>query len=112
MSEQTRWLDQAEQVFGIEARLEGKSYHYRLAIEPSDYPPRPMVKRETIRGSREVTVYPFESDEAPSLYDLDANRSALSTTGNAVLASLREWLAGISCWRINPVPMGSRAETA
>ena len=117
LSQRTRWLDQSEEVFEIEAQLENKSYSYRLVIDPAGRPPRLMVKRETISGgdtrlefeNGKAAVYPLD-DETPSLYDLDPSRSALSTTGNTALAEFREWLAGISCWHINPVPMGSRAE--
>ncbi len=119
LNQRTRWLDQDEQVFDIEANLGSGTYHYSLAIEPGGHPPRPLVKRETVSGggtllefeNGEAAIYPLESNEAASLYDLDPSRSALSTTGNTALAVFREWLSEISCWHINPIPMGSRAES-
>ena len=118
LDQRTRWLDQAEQLFELEAQIESENYSYRLVIDPAGNPPRLSVKQETVSGSD--TLLEFENgeaavyhlgDEKRSIYDLDRSRSALSTTGNTALTAFREWLAGISCWHINPVLMGSRAET-
>ena len=116
LSQRTRWLDQPEQVFEIEARLVGGNYRYRLVIEPWGEPAQPRVRSETVYlnddsifefGNGEVVVYNALVGQS---YTLDQSRSALSTSGNRQLTEFREWLAGISCWHINPVSMGSQAE--
>jgi predicted ATPase len=113
LSERTRWLDQREQVFEIEAQLKGVNYFYRLVIEPGGQPVRPRVQWETLRLNDDP-IFDICNAEAlnpgPS-YQLDQSRSALSTFVGRGIAPFREWLAGISCWHINPFSLGSRAES-
>ncbi len=118
LSQRTRWLDQSEQTFEVEAQLQGESYRYRLAIEPWGEPARPRVKSETLRlndesilefENGELLVYPGSSSSGV-VYDLDRSRTALSDERYVEPFAFREWLADISCWHINPFAMGSRAE--
>src|SRR5580658_5880788 len=44
LSQRTRWLDQPEQTFEVEAQLQGDSYRYRLVIKPWGEPARPRVQ--------------------------------------------------------------------
>jgi predicted ATPase len=118
LEQRTRWLDQAWQSFEIEAQLSGQNYIYKLRIGPTGNPPSPVVQWEALHDYR--SVLEFENGEVevakpgdgPVLtWKLDPSRSALSTAGAEVLVEFRNWLAGISCWHINPVSMGSRAES-
>lgn len=113
LSQRTRWLDQATQVFELEARLEGGNYLYRLVIEPGGQPVRPRVQWETLRLNDDP-IFNMCNAEAltpgPS-YQLDQSRSALSTFVGSGISPFREWLASISCWHINPFALGSRAES-
>jgi predicted ATPase len=113
LSQRTRWLDQPEQVFEIEAQLKGGNYRYRLVIEPGGEPARPRVQWETLRLNDDP-IFDFCNAEALNPgppHQLDQSRSALPTFVGRGIAPFREWLAGISCWHINPVAIGSRAES-
>jgi predicted ATPase len=117
LSERTRWLDQALQVFEIEAQLEGGNYRYQLVIEPWGETARPRVRSETV-FLYDNPIFKFDNGEvviwnatATPAYKFDPSRSALSTSGDKCLVAFGKWLAGISSWHINPVSMGSRAES-
>jgi predicted ATPase len=112
LSERTRWLDQREQVFEIEAQLKAANYFYRLVIEPGGEPARPRVQWETLRLNDDpiFNICNAEALNPGPSYQLDQSRSALSTFVGRGIAPFREWVAGISCWHINPFSLGSRAE--
>src|SRR5579862_7271582 len=62
LSERTRWLDQREQVFEIEAQIDRGKYSYRLVIEPWGEPARPRVQSETVRLNDNPT-FQFDNGE-------------------------------------------------
>ena len=122
LNRRTRWLQQREQIFEIEAELKGGRYVYRLVLEPRGNPRHLRVRSETVHLhgeplltflDGEVVVYP----NGPGLgagYQLDQNRLALPTIGESnarELVEFRRWLTRIECWHINPISMGSRAES-
>lgn len=118
LGQRTRWLDQPQQSFEVEAQLSGQKYVYKLRIEPTGNPPRPVVQSETLHDDRSVlefengTLVVAPPDDGPVLaWELDPSRSALSTAGAEVLVGFRNWLAGISCWRINPRSLRSLSES-
>jgi predicted ATPase len=119
LNQRTRWLNQCEQVFEIEAQLKDGTYLYRLEIEPWGEPARPRVQFETLHCNEKLLLK-FEDGKVgahsgngalPFTYDLDQSRSAFSTSGSRELAAFREWLRTISFWHLNPFNMASRAET-
>jgi predicted ATPase len=118
----TRWLDQTEQRFCLQAQIDGQPYIYRLVVGALGDPPRPVVAEETLDcadGALQVSVFggqvtikqPSESDIA---YPLDVSRSVIASMGEVALANLlhrfRRWLNRLYCFRMNPFEMGSRAE--
>ncbi len=124
LDQRTRWLDQREQIFEIEAQLDRGKYSYRLVIEPWGEPARPRVQSEKVRlndkpifefENGEVVIYPVGEGLGSSMYQLDQSRSALSTISPdsrmREILDLRQWLETVSCWQINPLRMGSHAES-
>jgi len=106
-NQRTLWLDQPEQVFEIEAEIEGEKYSYGLVIKYLGEPARPVVQSETLRlGSESVLAF----EGSPADDDLNRSRSALSRARNVEFFAFREWLGDITGWHINPLAMGSRAE--
>lgn len=118
-SNRTRWLDQREQIFEIEAQLKSDNYVYRLVVEPWGEPARQRVQLETLHRNdmlvlkfKDGKVGAFPADGTlPTAYNLDQSRSALSTANIPGLSEFREWLKHISFWHLNPSEMGSRAES-
>jgi predicted ATPase len=122
LDQRTRWLRQREQVFELQASLDGGSYVYRLEIEPDS--DRPRVKSESVHLNAKP-ILEFKTGQA-ELYDdsferkftyrLDWYRSALATVpqGDDIqkLRRFRHWLGGLACFRMNPFAMGPLAETA
>src|SRR5580658_7019862 len=111
LSQRTRWLEQPEQTFELEAQLQGDSYFYRLVIESSRERALAAVQSETLRRNNEY-ILDVENGKRrvhPGLQDQDRNRSAL-LPHSAELFVFSEWLADISPWHINPFAMWSRAE--
>jgi predicted ATPase len=122
LSQRTRWLNQPQQTYEIEAALEGGRYVYRLVLEPWGDPPRPRVASETVHLdgkpifefiTGEVHLY-NDRFERKVTYPFDWHRSALATimsrTENQRLTRFRLWFGGMLCFRINPFAMGLRAE--
>jgi predicted ATPase len=73
-SQRTRWLNRPEQTFEIGASLDGGEYAYRLVVEPG----RECAPSETLHLNGEMLL---ESDR---------------------IAEFRDWLAALTCLRINP----------
>src|ERR1700728_4182041 len=51
LNQRTRWLDQREQTFEMEAQLSGGKYVYKLIIEPTGAPPSFFVQSEELSWS-------------------------------------------------------------
>jgi len=122
LSQRTRWLNQPQQTWELEATLEGSRYVYRLVIEPWGEPQRPRVKSETVFfdgkpifefTAGEVHLY-NDRFEHKVTYPFDWHRSALATIvprkDNQKLTRFKQWISGLYCFRLNPFRMGSRAE--
>ena len=122
LDQRTRWLDQSEVIFELEAALDGGSYVYRLEVEPIF--DRPRVKSESIQLDGKpilqftmgyVQMYD-DSFKALPKYRVDWHRSALGTIpqGSDIqkLTRFGHWLRGLVCFRMNPFAMGPFAETA
>ena len=120
--QRTRWLDQPQQTFELEAEIEGGGYTYRLAIEPWGEPTRPRVALETVQfdgkpifefKTGEVDLY-NDRFEHKVTYEFDPHRSALATIipgkDNQRLTRFKQWLGGLFCFRINPFAMAARAD--
>lgn len=120
--QRTRWLDQSEQTFELEASLHDSSYVYRLVIEYLGSPPQPRVASETVfldgkpifefvEGN--VRLYTDQYQHKVT-YEFDRRRSALATivegSDNHKLSQFKAWLSAIYCFEINPFPMVSLAE--
>jgi len=112
LNERTRWLNQRQQIFEIEAQLECGSYIYKLVIEPGGEPTRPRVQIETLCLNKTQLLRRAVGSAEPSddEFPLNPSRAALSVLEMPNLATFREWLMQISCWHINPFHMSSRAE--
>jgi predicted ATPase len=120
LDQRTLWLDQREQVFEIEARIEGGNYAYRLVIEPQGRPRRPVVRSESlslndqpvlvVEGGQLIAV----GSESRKGYALEQSRAALPTvaeeSNRRELRRFREWLGRVVCSHINPFSMEARAE--
>jgi predicted ATPase len=122
LNQRTRWLNQARVTFEVEAELDGESYIYRLVIDPWGEPRRPRVASETVHLdgklafefiNGEVHLYNDQLEHKVT-YPFDWHRSALATIiprpDNQKLTRVKEWFAGLLCFRINPFAIGARAE--
>lgn len=117
LEQRTRWVNQASLILEVGALLNGRNYVYKLVIEPAGDPPRPVVQWEALHDFRSVLEFRNGEVEVASpnggpvvTWKFDPSRSALSSGGAVELVEFRNWLAGVSCWHINPISMGSRAE--
>jgi len=122
LSQRTRWLNQPQQVWDLEAVLGGARYVYRLVIEPSGELQRARVYSETLDFDGKP-IFEFTSGkvhfyddqfERKVAYDLDSHRSGLATIPSGRdtqrLSRFKLWIGGLFCFRLNPFAMGSRAE--
>jgi energy-coupling factor transporter ATP-binding protein EcfA2 len=122
LGQRTRWLNQPQQTFELEASLDGGGYVYRLVIEPWGEPVRPRVKSETVHLegkpifefiAGEVHLY-NDRFEHKVTYPFDWHRSALATIiprrDNEKLSRFKRWISGLYCFRINPFAMEPRAD--
>jgi hypothetical protein len=121
LDQRTRWLHQREQIFELEATLDGGSYVYRAVIES------PRIAEEAVHfdgrpifkfSNGQVYLYD-DSFEQKYNYPIDWNRSALATVATVAqagemrrLTRFRHWLGGLGCFRMNPFAMAPVAETA
>jgi energy-coupling factor transporter ATP-binding protein EcfA2 len=124
LRERTRWLDRAEQKFSLHAEIDGVSYCYRLVIGAAGDPIKPFVQSETLDCDNGAFRLSFEQgivrighpDEPEALYRIGGGRSAISSVvgGNTDTSAhadrFRRWLGKVSCFRLNPFQMASRAE--
>ena len=122
LSQRTRWLSQPQQVWELEAALDGAKYVYRLVTEPWGEPQQAQVATETLHFDGK-SIFEFTSGEV-QLYDdrferkvayaLDRHRSGLATIPSGRdtrrLSRFKEWIGGLFCFRLNPFAMASRAE--
>lgn len=115
LDKRTRWLDQPEQTFEIEAQLAGGRYRYRLVIEPKGEPARPQVQSETFYFNDQPNLEFKDGVFVGFDLRLSQARSALSTLPDDgafwELDEFRRWLSKVWCSHINPISMGSRAES-
>lgn len=124
LSRRTRWLNQPNLTWELEAVLDGGRYVYRLLIEPWGEPTqsRPRVAAETLHLdgkpifeflSGEVRLYDGRF-ELKNTYEFEPRQSALSTIvpslDNQKVNRFQQWIARLYCFRINPFGMGSRAD--
>jgi len=111
LNQRTRWLDQREQTFEMEAELLGGKYVYRLITGPVGDPPRlrvyseellaPDLRLEFVDGRLAV----FHDGGPPAVVEApDRDDSGI---WKAIPKEFHTWITGISCWRINPTAMGS-----
>jgi predicted ATPase len=122
LGQRTRWLNQEEQVFELEATLDGSSYIYRVVFEP--YGEAARVAAETVHFeakpifefTKECVQLYNDSFEPASWYQIDKYRSALATVPQKSdikkLTRFKRWLRGVACLRINPFAMEPLAQTA
>jgi ATPase subunit of ABC transporter with duplicated ATPase domains len=120
LNQRTRWHRRSDQIFELEATINGGNYLYQLAIEPSDDPPRAVVASERISMNQtpllvfengEVQLY--DDGEIQFTYPLERDRSSLltvSTEKKSLIAPFKKWLASVYSFRLNPFSMGLRAE--
>lgn len=124
LSRRTRWLNQPNLTWELEAMLDGGRYLYRLVMEPWGEPTqwRPRVAVETLHldgkpifefTSGEVRLYD-DRFEQKNTYEFEPRQSALSTivssSDNQKVNRFQQWIAGLYCFRINPFGMGARAD--
>jgi len=124
MNQRTRWLDQRQQTFELEAGLDGGRYLYRLVMEPIELSGaiRPKVVSETVELdgkaifeflAGEVRLY-NDRFEHKVTYPFDWHRSALATITarkeNQKLTRFRQWFGDLLFFRLNPFGMAARAE--
>jgi ABC-type molybdenum transport system ATPase subunit/photorepair protein PhrA len=122
LGQRTRWLNQPQQTWEVEAELDGGRYVYRLVIEPWGEPTRPRVASETVHldgkpifefAGGEVHLYNDRFEHTVG-YPFDWHRSAFATIrqrkDNQKLSRFKLWFSGLYCFRINPFGMGSRAD--
>jgi predicted ATPase len=123
LSQRTRWLNQRQQVFELEALLDQRTYVYRVVIEPSGEPAVPTVSLESVHVDAKA-IFEFENGnvqlysdafERAATYPFDSSRSALATitpaSDNLLLTRFRRWFGTLFCFRIDPFDMGARADT-
>jgi len=122
LRERTKWLNRAEQRFSLHAEIDDVPYCYRLVVGASGDPIKPVVRSETLDCGNGTLRLNFEQgivrighpDEPEALYRIDGGRSAISSVGNtdtsAYADRFRRWLGKVSCFRLNPFQMASRAE--
>ena len=118
----TRWLDQREQRFCLQAQIDGQPYIYRLVVGAAGDPPKPVVTEEMLDcadGALHVSVLAGQviikqPSEPDITYPLDVSRSVIASMGEVALANLlhrfRRWLSRLYCFRMNPFKMSGRAE--
>jgi predicted ATPase len=122
LAHRTRWLNQTQQTWELEAILDDSRYVYRLVIEPWGEPPRPRVASETLHCNGnpifefitgEVHLY-NDRFEHKVTYEFDWHRSALATIvprrDNRKLSRFKLWISQLYCFRLNPFNMPARAE--
>jgi len=125
MSQRTRWLEQRQQTFELEAGLDGGRYVYRLVMEPVELlgAIRPRVVSETVQLDGKP-IFEFQSGEVhlyndrfehKVTYPFDWHRSALATITprkeNQKLTRFRQWFGDLLFFRLNPLGMAARAES-
>ncbi len=118
----TRWLDQPNQTFELEARLDARKYIYRLVVEKWGDQGQARVVSETVTCDAkplfefkegDVSLYNDRSEKLVN-YPFERSRSALETIGNRndnqLLTRFKTWFARVHCFRIDPFSMTLRAE--
>jgi predicted ATPase len=133
LRERTKWLDRAEQKFGIDAMIAGETYSYRLVVDAGGSPEQPQVKSETLcHGGQKAIEFDgvwakiFKGAMEGSVDFLnDSSRSAVSALpylphesanfedfATAIRAgnSFLEWLSEVQIFQLNPFPMIARSE--
>ncbi|HXM41641.1 MAG TPA: AAA family ATPase [Bryobacteraceae bacterium] len=119
--QRTRWQSRPDQTFELEARLDGESYAYHLAIGPELE--RTRVKSEYVHlngrpifefSNGEVRHYSDSFEPKPIYYPDDLYRSALSALGEGndirKLTRFRHWFRGLACFRMNPFVMAAMGD--
>ena len=122
LEQRTRWLDQSEQTFELEATLDGGNYSYRVVFES-------WIREQGVRSESvhldgkpifeflngEVRLYD-DSFALKLTYPIGRFRSAFATVAEGddlrKLTRFRQWLRGIVCFRMNPFAMETLSKTA
>jgi predicted ATPase len=131
LRERTKWLDRAEQTFGIDATIAGETYSYRLVLDAGSEPAHPQVKSETLcyggqkafehngvwvkifKGAMEAPVDFLHGSEWSAVaslpYELVEN---FEDFAEAVRTQhrFRDWLRGLQVFQLNPFPMKGRTD--
>ncbi|MFN7919897.1 MAG: AAA family ATPase [Bryobacteraceae bacterium] len=120
LANRTRWMQQPEIVFELDADLDGL-FHYRLVIAPTQDPLRQHVAEETVHFKNspllrfsEGNVQTFnDRGELVASFSFDPRRSAFAVlgAGNTGLGRLKTWLTDLCCFRINPFTIAPAAPT-
>ncbi len=114
--QRTRWLDQSQMTFELDALVRDRSYSYCLTLALEGTPPHMAVSREELTGAGAQLLFEEGSLTArsaggrPVTLKMDPSRTTLATAGDEAFAAFRGWLGGISCWHPIPELMGSRAD--
>ncbi len=112
-SERTLWMDQPNQIFELEATLDGASYVYRLVIDAYGDPPRARVLSESVKFNgkeifdfQEGVVHLFNDQfQHKVAYPFDRHRSALALSelqDNRKMSRFKQWFGNLLCFRVNP----------
>jgi predicted ATPase len=120
LNQRTRWGGRPDQIFEIEATIDGGHYLYQLAIEPWGDPPRPRVAAERLHlGGQPILkfddgeVHLYSEGEQQFTYPLEPDRSSLLTVSSektSLITPFKRWLSGVYFFRLNPFGMVLRAE--
>jgi len=120
-SDRTKWMNQLNQRFELEATVEGSFYTYRLELDSQDDPAKPKVAWEKLYCD-ERPILDFKDGQVrlindsleTAIYPFDSTRSALALVAasddNKKLTRFKRWTENILCFRINPIGMTLRAE--
>jgi predicted ATPase len=112
-STRTRWLDRPLQILEIEARLDGRSFEYRVEIgfapvtrEQSVNLERLKVQGETVFELADGQIRFFPNESGSMAVPLLTNRSALhlSVLSNSDVRRFVEWLDRVHCFDIDAYP--------
>ena len=122
LNERTRWMNQRQQIWELEALLDGATYAYRLSIELVGQQPQLRVAAETVHLDG-MPLFEFKSGQVHLFndqfqhtvtYPFDWRRSAFATiiptAENQKLIRFTRWFSQSLCFRINPFTMRARAE--
>lgn len=117
----TRWSNQPEQTWELEADVAGHLYIYRLVLERGGSPQHIRVSSEKLTCDKRA-IFEFQKGEVHLFNDnfeqkvgfpLSPSRAALAIVDerkdNRLLTQFKRWLADLHCFQINPYAMEQTA---